>query len=389
VSERFGAYVHVPWCRARCPYCAFAVVPERAAPDWGPFVDRILWERDHRRSQFPGRPATLFFGGGTPSRLPPAAFARLVEGLAPTEGAEISAEVNPEDASDAWLAGVTDAGVNRVSLGVQSFVPHVARWLGRGHTQRRAEAALDSVRRAGLRSFSVDLIFAVPGQALADLDVDLASIVAAEVPHVSLYGLTFEPGTRHGARKASGKTAEVDQDGWRAMYDHLVERLSAAGLHRYEVSNFARTGHRSEHNSLYWTDAPYLGLGPSAHGYLSDGTRYANHASLDTWLGAEPTAFSELPSPDARYTDLLVSGLRAAEGVDLRRLRERTRLQPEPGVVQALVAAGLVTEQEERLSLTADGFPLCDGIVERLAAHPQPASGPGSGNAPQAQRVSY
>lgn len=365
----FGAYVHVPWCRARCPYCAFAVVPGREAPDWEPFVARVLAEREAWRGSFPGRPATVYFGGGTPSRLPSEAFAALIAGLAPVSGAEITAEANPEDVDEAWLAGVVAAGVNRLSLGVQSFVPAVARWLGRGHTQRRAAEVIERVRAAGVRSFSIDLIFAVPGQTEADLDEDLAQVIHHEVPHVSLYGLTFEEGTRHGRREARGKVAAVDDEIWRARYDHLVARLQAAGLERYEVSNFARPGHRAAHNRLYWSDAPYLGLGPSAHGYLPDGERYVNRADLAEWLvAADPVASRERPSPEARFTDLVVSTLRAVEGLDLAHAARTTGLAPRPEVVQGLVRAGLVAESGGRLVLTEAGFPLCDGIVARLTA---------------------
>ncbi|MEQ1502586.1 MAG: radical SAM family heme chaperone HemW [Myxococcota bacterium] len=358
-ADPHGVYVHVPWCRARCPYCAFAVVPGEAPPDWPPFVARVLAEYDQRR--FPGRPTTAYLGGGTPSRLPPEAIAALVAAI--DASGEVTAEVNPEDLTDDWLAGAVAAGVNRVSLGVQSLTDPIARRLGRGHTSKLAEAAIDRVARSPLRTWSLDLMFAVPGQTLRDLDDDLDRVIAAGAPHVSVYGLTFEPGTRFESARARGKLVPLDDDGWRAMYDRLVERLAAAGIHRYEVSNFARDGHRSAHNRLYWTDRPYVGLGPSAHGYAPDGQRWVNVAELDPYLVLDdPTASRETPSPAARATDRLVSGLRSIDGIDLDRLG----VPIDPRVIEVLVRNGLVTRTGDHLALTDAGFPVCDGIVARL-----------------------
>lgn len=375
----YGAYVHVPWCRVRCPYCAFYVVPERGAPVWGPFVDRVLAERALRSTEFPGAPATVYLGGGTPSRLLPEALARLIEGLAPVPGAEITAEANPEDVDADWLAGAIDAGVNRLSLGVQSFDPSTAGRLGRAHTSAEAGETVRLLARSALRSWSVDLIFAVPGQTLADLDVELDRIVDAGAPHVSIYGLTFEPGTKFERARARGRLVPVDDEAWRQMYDRIVERLEGAGLARYEVSNFGRVGHRSAHNRIYWTDQPYLGLGPSAHGYAPNGDRWANVADLARYLGSEdPTDSRETPDPDARAADLLVSCLRAAEGVDLAHLARRTGLAPSRQVTDALLGAGLVTASGTRLALTRQGYPVCDGVVGRLIESLRPQQNSGS-----------
>jgi oxygen-independent coproporphyrinogen-3 oxidase len=306
----------------------------------------------------------VFFGGGTPSRLPPRALGEIVAALDPVPGAEITAEVNPEDLDEAWVEGALTAGIDRVSLGVQSFDPAIAGRLGRAHTRKAADRALELAR--AFRSRSVDLIFAVPGQAVDQLDADLDRVLAAEVPHVSIYGLTFEPGTRFERARARGRLAPVEDEAWRVMYDRLVDRLDRAGVRRYEVSNFARDGHRSAHNRLYWTDAPYLGLGPSAHGYAPDGARWVNH-DLDRYLvEADPTASSERPDPEARATDLVVSALRSVEGLDRARLASTTGLQVERGVVRSLVAAGLVREDGARLALTDAGFPLCDAVAARL-----------------------
>lgn len=374
-------YVHVPWCRARCPYCAFAVEPGQAPPDWPPFVARVLSERAARVDAFDpaGKPVSVYLGGGTPSRLPAEAVAALIRGIEPAPGAEITIEVNPEDVRPGWLDAVVDAGVDRVSLGVQSTIAEVARRLGRGHTQARAADAMTAVSRAGLRSWSADLMFGAPDQTLDALDRDLDALVAAGAPHVSVYGLTIEPGTRFASALEAGRAAvaPADDDLWRQMYDRIVDRLGAAGLERYEVSNFARPGHASLHNRGYWSDRPYLGLGPSAHGYAPDGARWVNQAALADYLASDdPTASSERPSDRARATDALVSGMRAVEGVDLDRLRARTGLGPDPAVVARLVAGGAVEARGARLALTHAGFPIADAVIRRLVDGLAEAPGP-------------
>ena len=209
-----------------------------------------------------------------------------------------------------------------------------------------------------------DLIFGVPGQTLEAFDADLQRVIDLGAPHVSVYGLTIEDGTRFA--RAGLRTAEDEL--WRAMYDRLVERLEDAGLLRYEVSNFARDGHRSAHNRLYWTDAPYLGLGPSAHGYAPDGERWANVADLRLYLASgDPTLTRERPKPRQAATDLLVAAMRAVEGVDLARMAARTGRVPSPAAVHRLVREGLVRRDGDRLALTRAGFPLCDSVVAFLS----------------------
>ncbi|MEQ1565912.1 MAG: radical SAM family heme chaperone HemW [Myxococcota bacterium] len=370
----WGVYVHVPWCRARCPYCAFAVVPGREAPQWRPFVAQVAREHALRRPWFTGAPSTVYFGGGTPSRLPPQALRAVLDAVGPAAGAEVTAEANPEDLDQEWVDAAVEAGIDRLSIGVQSFDGPVARRLGRGHTQRTAEDAIRRVSRSSFRTFSVDLIFAVPGQTLAQLDADLDRAIALGAPHVSIYGLTFEDGTRFERVRALGKLTPADDDLWRTMYDRIVERLGAAGIERYEVSNFARPGHRSAHNRLYWTDAPYLGLGPSAHGYAPDGRRWVNLAELDRYLAAaDPLDTLERPSPEAAATDLVVSSLRAIDGLDRARLRTSTGLDLDDDVVERLVRAGAIERRAEHLALTAEGFPVCDGVVARLVDSLGPA----------------
>ncbi len=363
--EPWGLYVHVPWCRARCPYCSFQIEVCGGEVDWEPFVARVIDELEMRARRFPGRPASVYLGGGTPSRLPPEALQRLIGAIAPTHLVETTAEANPEDITATWLDGALAVGVNRLSVGVQTLDSDRAKRLGRAHTVAVALQALDRVRSAALRSWSADLIFAVPGQTVAHLDADLDALLAWDPPHVSLYGLTFEPGTGFDALRLRGRMTPATEDSWRAQYDHLVRRLEKAGLERYEVSNFARPGHEAQHNSLYWSDHAYLGVGPSAHSYDPDGIRQVN-PPLAAWLAGEPS-LDERPSGQQAATDTLVSSLRSTSGLDRDRLHTRTGHRLDPQTLMALFEGGLLTYDDGHVRLTPSGLPVCDAIVSRLS----------------------
>lgn len=377
----FGLYVHIPWCRRRCPYCAFYVEVDRQTP-WPAFVDAVLREHALRSPEFAtettGVEATsVFLGGGTPSRLPPASLSRLLAGLPRLAGAEVTAEANPEDVTPEWLDAAVSAGVNRLSVGVQTFDPRFAHLLNRACSVADAQETVRRIAAAGLHSWSIDVIFGLPGQSLADLDADLDRLLATEPPHVSLYGLTIEPGTPFERAHDRGKLDPADEDLWRAMYDRLVERLRAAGLERYEVSNFARPGHRSVHNRLYWTDQPYLGLGPSAHGYAPDGRRWRNIPDVAAYLvQPDPTIEEERPVGRDRALDLLVSALRHVDGVDRGHLARTTGHLPDDRVVDGLVREGLLVRDGDRIALTDAGFPVADGLAVRLADALVPVGGP-------------
>lgn len=345
------------------------VVVERD-PDWRRFVDGVL--RDHARTAaaFPGLPDSLYLGGGTPSLLPEAHLARLLEAMPLAWGAEITMEVNPGTTDRARLAAACALGVNRLSLGVQSFTTHHARRLARGHDLRQAERLLDDVAALPLRSWSLDLMFALPGQTLEELDADLDHVLALRPPHVSLYGLTYEPGTPFHARRAQGRLVEADEETWAAMYQRIGERLRGAGWQRYEVSNLALPGHRSRHNEACWRGAFYAGLGPSAHGYLPPdpaapwGRRTVNRADLTAWL-ADPLEEEERLEARAAAADLLLSTLRHEDGVPLARLREMG-LTLDPRALAPLVGGGLLQDANPHLRLTEAGVPLADGLTRRL-----------------------
>ncbi|MCB9762296.1 MAG: coproporphyrinogen III oxidase family protein [Alphaproteobacteria bacterium] len=368
----FGVYVHLPWCRSRCPYCSFNVRVDPEAPQ-AAYADAVLDQWAGLRGSFPDRPDTLFFGGGTPSLTPPPLLARLVAAIAPV--GEVTLEANPEDLSpenlDAWRA----AGITRLSVGAQTFSPAHARLLKRAHSVRALPEALSRVIRAGFESWSADLIFAVPGQSLDDLRADLDALLSTDAPHASLYGLTTHPGTAYTQAVRSGRLQEAPPELWRDMYDLATATLEAAGLARYEVSNFARSGHRSRHNEHYWRARPYAGLGAGAHGWLPDGRRTVGHADPAAFIESPRSwASIELPAPREAAIDLLLGALRHVDGVPLGRLRA-LGFDLAPGPVNALIRGGALARVDDHLRLQGPGWPVSDAALLRLVDALAPVSG--------------
>lgn len=368
----WGTYVHVPFCRIRCPYCAFHVDADHQADHAG-FVDAVLREHDTRRPSFPGTPRTIYLGGGTPSRLPVAGLTRLLDALGARHAEEVTVEANPEDLTPAWLDAALGAGVTRVSLGVQTLSARHARTLGRARTPTDARAAIALLRASPLRTWSVDLMFALHEQTVEELDQDIDAYLALDPPHISLYGLTIEEGTGYARAHERGRLAPADDERWRLMYGALVSRLGQAGLHRYEVSNFAREGHRSVHNAGYWHGRPYLGLGPSAHGLGVDGTRWANVSDTAAWM-RDPTGTTtvEAPSPEETATERVLSGMRTVEGLDLGTLAGQTGFTVAPATLTRLVAGGLIHGEAGRMRLADEGFYVADAVVGALVHALQP-----------------
>ena len=373
----WGLYLHVPWCSHRCPYCAFYVEVERQGAPWEAFAkslsDEIHWRIE--RHGFEGPPSTIYLGGGTPSRMPLGVLDELLSSLPRAAGAEVTLEANPEDLNVEVLKGFHAAGVNRVSLGVQTFDAEHLRKLGRASTLPELRRALDALQNGPIDNWSADLMFALPGQTVESLDADLDALLAYQPPHVSLYGLTIEPDTSFERMRSEGRLAETEPETWRQLHDQLVHRLEAAGLHRYEISNFARTDRESRHNRMYWTDRPYLGAGPGAHGYAPNRTRWSNVADVLTWMDrADPTLFEEAYEPQRYASDLLISALRGVDGLPLDYLASRSGLRPRSAVVDQLVGAGLLMPTPGKLALTALGMPVADSVVRSLIEALEPAS---------------
>jgi putative oxygen-independent coproporphyrinogen III oxidase len=359
-----GVYVHTPWCRIRCPYCAFYV--ETDTPRWTAWADGIRRHYDEERGFFSGPAEHLYFGGGTPSLAPAEVLGEVVDTVARTPDAEVTVEANPGTVDQRMLDALVSAGVNRLSVGIQTFQPDLARLLARAHSVHDASRLLQLVAGTdGLRSWSADLIFAVPGQTLDHLRDDLARLIDSGAPHVSIYGLSFEPGTPLTRARDQGRLQPLDADAWADQYALVVETLAAAGLERYEVSNFGRPDHHARHNEHVWRAGFYMGLGPSAHGYRPDGTRTAAPRDVARWLET-PTGATERPSPPEAAIDFILSTLRHRDGIPVRAFEQRTLHTIQPDALLPFERQRLLARDEQSIRLGPLGWPVADGLVRAV-----------------------
>lgn len=360
-----GLYVHVPFCSVRCTYCDFATVAGRDGAI-AAYVDALVREIATLQPDARGAADTVFFGGGTPSRLAPEQVARLVDALADrfdlAHDAEITLEGNPESLTAASLRGLRVAGVTRISVGVQSLDDAVLARVGRAHDAAEGLAALARARQAGFADVSADLIAGLPGEDLARWGETVARVAACGPDHVSVYLLESDKDTPLGRAVRAGRQAIASDDALGEAYAATVAALGERGFEAYEISNFARAGRRSRHNLKYWTDRPYAGFGVSAAGYVG-GERRVNRRDLDGYLlavssGVSPVAERDPFEPGRRLEEALFLGLRVAEGVDLGLLGARYDARPEQRFAAAWErarAAGLIVWDGARVRLTPAG----------------------------------
>lgn len=369
-------YVHLPFCARRCPYCDFATAPLSAALE-ARYLEALAAEA---RARVPAgfRPRTVFLGGGTPAELTTDGVARLVAILGPlVRGArEVSVEANPRTLLPRKLATlVAGLGVTRVSLGAQSFDPALLARLGRFHRPEDVTRAVALCRDQGVQ-VNIDLMFAVPGQTRDGLDRDLDAALALEPDHVSLYGLTFEQGTRYFEAREAGELVEVHDARQARLYARARRRLRAAGFQHYEVSNFARPGRRCRHNQTYWRNHPYIGLGNGAASHLG-GVRSVNHRDVGAYCDAvaagDAVASREQLSPERKVRETAYLAARTSAGLSRRRFLRDAGVAPEQALgpeLEALVAQGLmkrvVSASDERWMLTGRGVALADRVGEAL-----------------------
>ncbi|MBT0668987.1 coproporphyrinogen III oxidase [Novosphingobium profundi] len=370
-------YIHWPFCLAKCPYCDFnSHVRERV--DNGAMEAAMLADMRHEHAIAGGEPLhSIFFGGGTPSLMPPALVERLLReaealwGFAP--GIEITLEGNPSSVEAANYASLAASGINRVSLGLQALDNETLRFLGRLHDVSEGLAALDVAQRHFER-VSFDLIYARPGQSLADWDAELARALGFGTGHLSLYQLTIEPGTRFETMVRKGDFTPLDEDACADMFALTRERTAAAGLPAYEISNHARPGEESRHNLTYWRYEDYCGIGPGAHGRRA-GQATVRHRKPENWLAAfETEAHGIVESRDLerpeQASEAMLMGLRLREGIELESLARRFGL-PTSALCHADKAAfyesqGLVWREGVRMGVTEAGMPLLDGLLGEL-----------------------
>ena len=379
-----AAYIHVPFCRHRCGYCNFTLVAGR-----DDLIDDYLRAIAIELSELkrPREVDTLYFGGGTPTHLSPEQFHQLAETVlkwhplaAATEpspspsltgrgiGSEWTVEANPADVTPAMIATLAELGVTRLSLGGQSFRAEKLRLLERDHSSADIHRSVELAHNAGMQ-VSLDLIFATPGETLAEWQTDLEEAIALEPGHISTYGLTFEQGTTYWSRKSRGELAESDEDLQREMYAVTIDRLIAAGYEHYEVSNFALPGCRSRHNQVYWSGDGYFAAGPGAARYVN-GVREMNQRSTTAYLksvlaGESPVAEREELSAEARARELLVFGLRRLDGISRRDFQSRTGFEVDQLVarpLQKFVDLGLLTDDGDQIRLTREGLYVSDAM---------------------------
>ena len=378
--------MHWPFCASKCPYCDFNSHVRAGGIDEARFRAAFLKELEHWARLAPGRSvASVFFGGGTPSLMSPATTGAVLDAIAGLwtvePGAEITLEANPSSVEAGRFRGYRAAGVNRVSLGVQSLDDRVLRTLGRLHTAAEARVAIE-VARGTFERFSFDLIYARPGQTLEAWRAELAQALALAGRHLSLYQLTIEEGTPFAELHARGRLRVPDQEVAHAFYELTQELTEAAGLPAYEISNHAAPGEECRHNLLYWRYGEYAGIGPGAHGRIvAGGARQATAAERnpERWAAlveAQGHGLAEMaPLGRAEEADeALLMGLRLREGIDLDRLAALTGFAPGACAVAELAALGLVERRAgNRLAATAAGRVVLDQVVLRLASALAPA----------------
>lgn len=365
-------YIHVPFCARRCSYCDFAIAVRRAVPSER-FVDAVLREHAHRRAAEGWRDApceTVYLGGGTPSRLAADALARLLDAFPRVAGAEVTLEANPDDVTPAAARAWVVSGVNRVSLGVQSFADDVLRWMHRTHDRAAVLRAVPALRDAGVTSLSLDLIFGLPAGLDHAVARDLAAALALAPDHLSVYGLTLEPRTPYARWAARGATRPASEARYAAEFLLAHETLVAAGFAHYEISNYARVdaaggSARARHNAAYWSGAAYGGLGPSAHAF--DGRR--RRWNLRDWVAYEravlrdedPVGGVEDLSPAAMRLERVYLALRTDGGLPPREGRSLVQDR-----VVAAISQGWLTARDGALRCTPAGWLVLDSLVTAL-----------------------
>ena len=359
-------YIHIPFCQSRCIYCGFysSTLMELRQR----YVDAVCREYDMRHDYITLPSSTIYIGGGTPSTL----TGEQLEQLFATVGsaAEVTLECNPDDVTPEFASLLRSLPVNRVSMGAQTFSDERLRFLRRRHTSRQVPLAVERLRQAGIGNISVDLIYGFPGQTLAEWETDVDKALALDVEHLSAYALSYEEGTPLHRLMEQGRVQPADDELSRTMYYTLLDRTAAAGLEHYEISNFARPGRRSRHNSGYWNQTPYLGLGAAAHSYDGKSRRW-NVADVVKYIeGVESGRLNydgETLDAETRYNELVMTSLRTSDGLSLQLLSPAERSYC-LGMATRYIDGGLLVRDNERgrLRLSRDGLFVSDMVIADL-----------------------
>jgi putative oxygen-independent coproporphyrinogen III oxidase len=374
-SQPLAVYIHWPFCRSKCPYCDFNS-HVREAVDEQVWTGALIADLDRQAALAPEHEVvSMFFGGGTPSLMPPDTAAALIERVKrhwrTAPDLEITLEANPNSAEAERFAGFAHAGVNRLSLGVQALDSAALRFLGRGHDRAEAIAAIELSRKLFART-SFDLIYARPGQNLEAWRQELDEALSLAGEHLSLYQLTIEPGTAFHTRAARGELDMPDQETAAALFEMTQERLAARGMPAYEISNHARPGAESRHNLAYWRYDDYLGIGPGAHGRITrDGIKYATRQRRlpEAWLKQPEFEETAAIPRETAIEEMVMMGLRITQGISRAKLEALAGRPLEVlfgGALTRLIDGGFVTLDDERLAATAAGRQRLNAVLAAL-----------------------
>ena len=370
-----GLYVHIPFCKSRCIYCGFySTVGLDLRQQYVEALCKEMEMENEKRKEKNEKLKTIYLGGGTPSQLTTEQLRQLFYNIYKVYGRdaeEITIEINPDDVTETYAEALPELGINRVSMGAQTFDNARLKFLHRRHRAEQVEQAVKRLRKAGIQNISIDLMYGFPGEKLDDWQHDIKAALALNVEHISAYCLMIEEGTVLYERVKSEKVKvknDKDEELERAMYELLIDQLTGAGYEHYEISNFARQGYRSRHNSSYWHDVPYIGLGAAAHSY--DGAcRSWNVADIRQYIAAiergEQPAEYETLDEDTRYNDRVTVALRTSDGLDLTTLSEKHRRYCLKEA-QRYLSDGLLRLDDNRLILTRKGLFVSDMVMSGL-----------------------
>lgn len=371
-----GVYAHVPFCVAKCRYCSFYSEPV-AGQDVRPVVDAILQELVGYEGYVFAGAGTIYVGGGSPTILPEIELFRLLKALRLRcpKATEFTVEANPGQLTFERLQSLREVGVNRLSIGAQSFSDNELAFLGRRHTAHDVMAAVALAREAGFDNISLDLIFALPGSDMATWKRSLDSAIGLGVEHISAYAMTWEAGTPLYAAMEKGEVTPVSEEKDREMYETAIDTLASAGLAQYEISNFAKPGFECRHNQKYWANDEYVGIGPAAASWF-DGVRWSNVADINEYLGAisgnrKLRIDEHKPGPAERACETAVLNLRRARGIVLYDYRMRTgfdAMELFRAVIQRYAKAGMLKVEGGRVFLTREALPVADSVLCEFAS---------------------
>ncbi|MDD4968712.1 MAG: radical SAM family heme chaperone HemW [Paludibacter sp.] len=370
-----GIYIHIPFCKQRCTYCDFYT---EVAPQFIPsLIDSMVKELYIRKDYLQNAPInTIYFGGGTPSILSKEQFSIIFKAVynlyTVADDAEITFEANPDDLTLEFLESLRSLPFNRMSIGIQSFDDKDLKRINRRHTSKQAIEAVKNAQQAGFSNISIDLIYGLPFQTPEAWEKQLDSALSLNIQHISAYGLTYEEGTALWKQRENGEIETVDDQNMNKMYLQLLDKVQEKGFEAYEISNFALQGYRSRHNSSYWKQEPYLGVGPSAHSYDLT-SRQWNISSITDYIKAinSDAAFfeREVLTLNDRYNDFVMVSLRTADGLDMKTLRKE--FGPELAAyclknIKTFIDSEQVYYFEDKLRLTPEGIQISNLILIQL-----------------------